>query len=400
MKSRLSLGLVVIGAACSMAADWPQFRGPNGSGVSTEAGLPTGFTGTSGLRWKVDVVGRGIGSPAIVGGKVYITSSSGVRDDRLHVLAYEAGSGKLLWQRQFAATGGTAAHPTSCMAAPSPVANSQGVFALFATGDIAALSPEGDLLWYRSLVSDYPTITNQVGMAASPILFENKLIVPMDNAGESFIAALDIKTGENVWKTNRPRDINWTTPLLRKNGDKHEILFQGPRDLVSFDASTGAKLWTAKIGSSIPTGTLLGDQLVTGGSGTAIVQLDGANVKELWKSPRLQTGMSSPLYYDGRIYAAASSGIVVCADAKTGKPIWDIRLKGPFSGSPIAGDGKVYLINEAGILYTLKAGGDSGEIITQSDTKDKGQATPAISGGAIFIRGEKSLICIGDKLGG
>jgi outer membrane protein assembly factor BamB len=278
---------------------------------------------------------------------------------------------------------------------PSPIHKASSL-----TGDIAAINLQGDVLWYRSLVSDYPTITNQVGMAASPILFENKLIVPMDNAGESFIAALDIKTGENIWKTARPREINWTTPLLRKNGDKFEILFQGPRDLVSFDATTGAKLWTAKVPSSIPTGTLVGNILISGGGGTSAFQLEGANTKELWKAPRLSTGMSSPLIYDGRIYAAASSGMLVCADAKTGKTIWDIRLKGPFSGSPVAGDGKLYLINEAGMLYTIKAGGDTAEVITQSETKDKGQATPAISGGAIFLRGEKSLICIGDKIGG
>ncbi|OWK34830.1 PQQ-binding-like beta-propeller repeat protein [Fimbriiglobus ruber] len=393
------LTTIALVAPAVRAADWPQFRGANGAAVSTETGLPTGFTEKEGLRWKVTLPGRGIGSPVVVGGRVYATASSGARDDRLHVFAFDAGTGAKLWHRQLQATGSTAAHPTTCMAAPTPVADETGVYTLFATGDLAAFDADGNLRWYRSLVSDYPTVSNQVGMASSPVLVRDKLIVPMDNAGESFLAAIDTKTGKNVWKTPRSRDINWVTPVVRTVNGKTEVLYPGAKELAAYNVETGAKTWAAKTGGSIPSPTLVEDEILVPGGGVSLAKLGTGGLKEQWKSNRLQTGMSSPLYYEGHVYAAAPAGVVVCADAKTGKQVWDVRLKGPFSGSPVAGDGKIYLVNEAGVLYVLKAGGDSAEILAESQTKDKGQATPAISGGAIFIRGEKTLFCVGPKYG-
>ena len=117
------LRAAVLGFACSpaAAADWPQFRGPNGSAVSSETGLPVGFTEKEGLRWKVETPGRGVSSPVVVGGKVFVTSTSGPNGDRLHVVAYDAGTGAKLWHRQFAATGPTFCHPDTCLAAPTPV---------------------------------------------------------------------------------------------------------------------------------------------------------------------------------------------------------------------------------------------------------------------------------------
>lgn len=392
-----SLTLSLTLSLSTRAADWPQFRGPGGSGVSPEANLPAGFSGTSGLRWKADLPGRGLASPVVAGGRAYVTASSGTRDDRLHVLCFDAATGAKLWHRQLAATGSTNCHPTTCMAAPTPVADAAGVYALFATGDLAAFDRDGNLRWYRSLVGDYPTVTNQVGMASSPVLAAGRLVVPMDNAGESFLAAVDPATGKNVWKVDRPRDSNWTTPVVRSADGKDEVLLQGARDLIAYNAGTGEKAWSAKLGGSIPTATVVSDTLLVPANGVTVARIGANGPTETWKAPRLQTGMSSPLLYDGRVYAAnPRAGIVTCADAKTGKVLWEERVKGPFSGSPVAGDGKIYLVNEAGTLFTLKAG-DQAEVLAKSETNDKGQATPAIADGAIFVRGEKTLFCIGGK---
>jgi outer membrane protein assembly factor BamB len=137
--------------------------------------------------------------------------------------------------------------------------------------------------------------------------------------------------------------------------------------------------------------------LVVPANGVTTTKLAADGPTELWKAARLQTGMTSPLLYDGRIYAAnPKTGIITCVDAATGRVLWEERVKGPFSASPVAGDGKVYVVNEAGTLFVLKAG-DEGEILAKSETKDKVQATPAISHGAIFIRGETTLLCIAGK---
>jgi outer membrane protein assembly factor BamB len=399
VKSTVTLALALAVGGSLAAADWPQFRGPNGSAVSTESALPTGFSDTAGLRWKASLPGRGVSSPVVVGKRVYVTCSSGARGDRLHVIAFDAESGEQLWHRQLTATGSTNCHPDTCMAAPTPAADGTGVFALFASGDLAAFDADGTLRWYRSFVGDYPTVSNQVGMAASPVLAGGKLIVPMDNTGESFLAALDVKTGRNLWKVDRPRDINWVTPVLRTDGSATEVVFPTMKDLVAYDLETGARTWASAIpGAGIPSPTVAGNVILYPTRGLAALSIANRKTTEQWKSIKAGGGMSSPLVYNDRVYSAASSGMITCTEAKTGKVVWQERLKGKFSASPVAGDGKVYLVSEEGYLYTLKAG-DEYEVLAESKLGERGQATPAISGGAIFHRGDHTLWCIGQKPG-
>ncbi len=379
------------------AADWTHFRGDAaGSGTSAETSLPTGFTAEAGLRWKAALPGRGVSSPVIVGRHVYLTCSSGTRDDRLHIFCFDAMTGAEKWHRQLTATGSTAAHPDTCMAAPTPAADAGGVFALFATGDLGAFSPAGDLRWYRSIVEDYPAVTNQVGMAASPVLAGDKLVVPMDNAGESFLAALDPATGKNVWRTPRPKDMNWTTPVARAVGGKTQVLQLGQAELVAYDLDTGKKLWAAKAGGAIPTPSLVGDKLLVPASGATLLALTPTGAKEVWRSPKLNTNMASPVTDGKYVYGPTSGGFVTCADFATGKVVWQERIKGKFSASPVVGAGQLYLFAEDGMLTTLKLG-DKPEVLAESKTDGRGQATPALAGGAVFLRTDKTLYCVGGK---
>ena len=248
----------VLLALCCVAADWPGFRG-DGTASSPEGKLPAGFTAESGIRWQAKLPGRGVSAPVVVGETVYVTSSSGVRDDQLHVHCFDAKSGKLNWHRQLTATGSTAAHPDTCMAAPTPAADESGVYALFACGDLVALSPTGDVRWYRSICEDYPAVSNQIGMASSPLLAGGRLIVPMDNPGDGFLGAIDPATGKNAWKIKRPKEMNWTTPVARKAPDGvTEVLFLGQSDLTAYSAADGTKRWSAKTGGSISSPSLVG----------------------------------------------------------------------------------------------------------------------------------------------
>ncbi len=398
MRTVLTASLVL---ACSLplsAADWPQFRGPNATGVSTEKNLPSEWSRDKGIKWRTELPARGVSCPVVAGGKVYVTCSSGKRDDRLHVLCFDAATGKQQWHRQLQATGGTACHPKSCMAANTPVADETGVYVLFATADLAAFDADGTLRWYRSLVGDYPTITNQVGMAASPILVKDKLIVPMDNAGESFLAAVDTKYGKNVWKVERKREINWVTPLVREAGSKTEVLFAGTDGLIAYDAVDGAKRWQFKGGSgAIPTAALKGESLYVPVSGVSKFSLGDAGVKEKpeWSTKQLQTGYSSPLVYRGKVFTTSSQGLITCADAKTGKVLYSERAKGAFSASPIGADGKVYCLNEAGACTVLNADSNEFDLLAVNDLKEGTLGTPAISEGLIIIRTDKALYGIG-----
>src|SRR5262245_30311118 len=215
-RSGVALLTAGVLAACAPAADWTQFRGTNG--VSAETGLPVKWGKDQNVRWKAELPGRGLSGVVVAAGRAFVTCNDGPDQKRLLTLCFDAATGKKLWQRSVWATGGTNCHPRTCMAAPTPVTDGKNVYALFATADLVAYDADGNMLWYRSLTGDYPTITNQVGMASSPVLAGGVLVVPMDNSGESFLAGIDLKSGKNLWKKDRPRDINWVTPAVRTTG--------------------------------------------------------------------------------------------------------------------------------------------------------------------------------------
>lgn len=404
MKSILRIAIVawMAAAGSARAGDWTQFRGPGA--VSDEKDLPVQWSGTEGLRWKADLPGRGPSNPVISGGKVFLTASSGYQNARLHVLAFDAATGKKLWERQFASTGDTSCHPKSCMAANTPATDGKHVFALFGTCDLAALDYDGNLMWYRSLVADYPTITNQVGMASSPVVFKDTLLLPLENAGESFAAGLDKMTGRNRWKVERRRDINWVTPLVVTDGAKPAALFQTAKELTSYDVETGKVNWSfggvgedlSGVSSPLSGGGLL---FVAGGGRKneflALKPSQGdATPAVAWQS-KLPLGYTSAVYHEGRLYGLGQTG-VTCLDATDGKELWRQRAVGPFSASPVIADGKLYVVSEEGITTVIKLG-DKPEVLAVNSVGETVLATPAISGGAIYLRSDKHLYCIGTK---
>ena len=400
MKRTICLLTAVLLAPAAGAKDWTQFRGPGGSGVSGEKGLPVKWSPTENVRWKVALPGRGLSCPVISGGRVFVTACTGPKQRRLHVLCFREKDGTKLWERQFTATGNTACHPKTCMAAPTPATDGKAVYALFATGDLAALDRDGNLLWYRSLVGDYPDITNQVGMAASPGLWKDILLVPMENAGDSFAAGIDTKTGKNLWRSKRFRDINWVTPLVVERDGKAEAIFQTANDVTAYEPRTGKVLWrltgrrTSQVSSPIEGEGLV---LVSGGPFLALRPGPGGKPEVAWQSTKLSSGYASPVYHQGRVYAITRIGLN-CVDAKNGQFLWQQRVKGPFSASPVIGDGKAYVTSEDGVVTVIQLGKEP-EILAANDMSQTLLATPAIAGGAIYLRSDKMLFCIGAKKG-
>jgi outer membrane protein assembly factor BamB len=405
MKDRPWPGLVILCLLSSArAADWPQFRGPGGAGVSEETGLPTTWDGPAGTNvcWKAELPGRGVSSPVVAGGQVYVTACDGVRQERLHVICFEAATGKRLWHRRFQATGNTFSHPRTCMAAPTPASDGERVYALFATGDLAALDADGNLLWYRALAHDYPQIANQVGMAASPVLYKDVLLVPMETAGESFAAGLDKFSGRNRWKVARPRDLNWVTPLLLDHHGRAEALFLSPDVLTAYDPLTGRECWTYRAeglspNPSVPS-PVLGEGLIVTGGGVALRPGAGhEGPAPAWTSHRLRPAYASPLCYRGRLYAVSNTATFLqCFDMKDGKVVWQERVRGPFSASPVAGDGKAYLVNEEGVTTVVEVGSRP-RLLGTNRLGEEVLSTPAISGGALFLRSDRHLYCIAEK---
>ena len=357
---------------------------------------------TEGLRWKAALPGRGLSNPVIAGGKVFVTASSGFRERRLHVLCFAAESGKKLWERQFNSTGLTTCHAKTCMGAPTPVTDGKSVYALFATADLAALDADGNLLWYRSLARDYPAIANQVGMAASPVLAGDTLLLPMETDGESFVAVLDRKTGENKWKLERQRKVRWVSPVVMTSAGRPAALFLSPTDVTAFNPDTGTVRWTCAIdGTSDIPSPVAGDGMVFV-PGQQFVALrpgeDNVTPEILWKSGKYRTGYTSPVYYRKKLYLLTNTN-VTAVNALTGEEGWKHRVDGPFAATPVVADGKLYAVNEKGTTFVI-ALGDQPKVLAANKLDDTILATPAIAGGAIYLRSDGFLYCIGGKKAG
>jgi outer membrane protein assembly factor BamB len=398
MKRLFLSTIFVLLAHPAFAGDWPQFRGPDGKAVSDEKGLPIKWSKTENVRWRAELPGRGVSSPVIAAGRIYVTAASAYRERRLHVLCFDAANGKQLWQRQLAATGSTMCHPKTSMAAPTPVTDGRNVYALFATGDLAAFNRDGDLLWYRALLRDYPDISNQVGMAASPVLAGDTLLVPLENAGDSFALGVDVKTGRNRWKAPRRRDINWVTPMVARFHGKTAALFQTAGEITAYDAGSGEILWSYKGNNlgSVPSPALLDDLVIVPGTPSLALRIsEGGNPEVVWKSRKLKAAYASPVVHKGRIYAMTDIG-VACLDASSGKEIWSERLGNGFSASPIIADGKLYVAKEEGDTSVVELS-EEPKIIANNSLKEPLLATPAIADGAIYLRTEKHLYCIAAK---
>ena len=169
---------------------------------------------TDRAAWTAELPGRGLSGPIVVGDRVFITASSGRLNDRLHVLAFAAADGKRLWERTVFATGPTASHPKTCMAAPTPASDGKRIVALFGTDDLVCLDLDGNVLWARCLYEENPGATDGRGLAASPVIVAGRVIVHVETQNVSFAAGIDLATGVNSWRIERPRGIVWTTPSI------------------------------------------------------------------------------------------------------------------------------------------------------------------------------------------
>jgi len=400
----LSLALAGLTVGQGRADDWMGFRGTNSVAVAADKDIPAEFGPDKGLRWKVSLPGRGLSNPVITGGKVIVTACSGFKQRRLHVLCLDEQTGKKLWERQFTATGNTACHPTTSMAAPTPVTDGKAVYALFATGDLAALDLDGTLLWYRSLVGDYPDVSNQVGMASSPALYKDVLLLPMENAIDSFAAGVDTKTGKNLWRVKRARSINWVSPVVVEQDGEAQAIFYTPADVTAFEPRTGKVLWSiSDRGASPIHSPAHGDGMVfvPGGQLAALkLKKDGSTPEVVWKSGKLgNQGGASPLYHDGRVYGLTAT-VLRWLDAKTGKELGDVRIRlNPNEriwASPVIAGDKMFVAGDSGKVTVVKLG-DKPEVVAENKMGEGLLATPAVANGALYLRSDATLFCVGAR---
>ena len=419
----------------SSAANWPQWRGADGSGVSEEKNLPSDWNVSKNIKWKTPIAGRGHSSPIVWENRIFLTSAlegdvvpgakavkhmdgdkefvhpDSVGANRKHtfkVVCIDRQTGKILWESvAWEGTPYDNRHRKSSYAASTPATDGKLVYAFFGTEGLYAYDFKGKLAWSAKL-GNLGTVG--MGTGTSPILYENLVIVQCDeeNGAASFIVALDKKTGKEVWKTPRKVQVSWSTPLLVRTAKRAELIASGTEAIISYDPATGKELWTHKgvESNAIPSPVSNGDMaflvagfpakialaLKLGGSG----DLTGS-ANEVWKYSKGTAYVPSPIFYQDYLYIMTDRGILTCLDARTGEVKYEggrIPIPATFTASPVAFDGKVLLTSEDGDTFIIKAG-PKHEVLGTNSVGEPVYASPAIADGRIFIRGEHNLYCIG-----
>jgi outer membrane protein assembly factor BamB len=418
-------------------ADWPLFRGPNGNGIASALLLP-GKIDTNSIAWAADLPGRGLSSPIIIGERVFVTCASGPKQDRLHVICFNAKDGSKLWERQFWATGRTMCHEKTCVAAPTPASDGERLFVIFSSNDLVCLDLDGNLLWLRGLTRDYPNASNSLGMSSSLTVADGTVIAMVENDDDSFTAGLDAKTGVNRWKLQRPKAANWTSPVLFKApgsstqraagfqpaesalvtpaqktsrtggspasfrqqdaGGTFHVLLQSSKGLVAVEPATGRIVWQYTDGAStIPSATVSDGVIYVPSHGITALkpEPEGQSPRQLWRSGQLRPATSSPVVANQRVFTLNDAGVLTCGEAAEGKRLWQLRLKGPFSATPVGAGNLLYCVNEKGVLQVVDIAAPEGGIVSELALGKTILSTPSIANGAIYVRSDGKLWKLG-----
>ncbi|MEM9703346.1 MAG: PQQ-binding-like beta-propeller repeat protein, partial [Planctomycetota bacterium] len=288
--------------------EWRGFLGP-GVAVAGSGSVPTEFDGPTGanVAWAADLPGAGFSGPAIAGGKAFVTADSGFEHDVLHVVAVDDATGKLLWDRRFQATGRTATYePDMRVATSAPATDGDFVFAQFSSNDVVCLTADGVPVWYRGLTSDYPNVSNSLGMSSSPVLCtaadgSRTLVVMTENDAESLLFGLDPATGESRWVKERTIAANWSSPQLLPAdagfGNEGDLaLCQGSYGLQAIDPATGEIEWEwGESASTIASPAVSEGVVIAVSDGlSALKPYDSGGAEKLWQNNRLRPGFASP----------------------------------------------------------------------------------------------------------
>jgi outer membrane protein assembly factor BamB len=410
------------------AENWPQWRGPGGQGISRETKLPAMWTPDKNIAWKVEVPGRGHSAPVVWNDRVFITTAiegepvpgakpiehmdsgkpflhpDSVGGDRKHtykVLSYDGRTGKLLWeQTAWEGVPFDNRHRKSSFASPSVATDGALVFAYFGAEGVFAYDVNGKPLWKAS-VGKVKTLG--LGAASSPIIHLGLVILQCDDdeGKDSAMVALDATTGKERWRTKRPVQVSWSTPVLVATTSRTELVTNGSEWIIAYDPATGKELWRTKgVESNAIHTPIVGDDVVivtAGFPAKKTIAIRPGTAEILWTYDKGTAYVVSPILYEGMVYLTNDRGVMTALDARTGTVRYEggrVPVPASFMGSPIAADGQILMTSEDGDTFVIKAG-PKHEVITTNSVGEPVYTTPAISNGRIYIRGERHLFAIG-----
>jgi len=437
----LSVGtLLRTPSVAAAGANWPQWRGPDSQGVSLEKNVPVEWSGTKNVKWKVPLQGRAHSSPIVWGKKIFLTTAvegakvpgaqamkhtiegkewrhpDSVGADRRYtfkVLCFDRDTGKLLWEKTaFEGTPYDDYHRKSSYAASTPATDGKMVYAFFGAEGVYAYDFNGRLAWKQD-VGKLGTVG--MGTGTSPVLFDHLVILQCDQeeGADSFIVALDKKTGKQAWRVPRKVQVSWSTPIIVRTKQRAELITSGTEAVISYDPATGKELWRGKgvESNAIPTPVTDGELVILSAGypqkrafAVRLGTLSGDVTDTpavVWKQEKYTAYVPSPILYGEYVYMMTDRGILACIDVKTGKIVYEggrVPVPATFMASPVAFADKILLTSEDGDTYVIKAG-PKHEVLRTNQLGEPVFASPAIADGMIFIRGEKNLYCISDAKG-
>lgn len=388
--------------------DWPWWRGPQRNGeASSDQSPPLSWSETENVVWKVPIPGRGHGSPILVGNQVFLLTAEQDREYQ-SVVCHDRKTGAQIWKTDLHQGGLNLKGNTKSTLANSTMAcDGERVFATFLhDGAIyaTALDLNGKEIW-QTKITDY--ILHQ-GFGSSPTVYGPLLIVSADNKGTGAIAGLDRKTGDVVWKQDRPKLPNYTSPIILHVAGKDQLIFSGCNLVTSLEPLSGEKIWEIK-GSTeeCVTSTVSDGQLIYTSGGyprnhLSAIRADGSG-QVAWENGT-RVYVPSMLLKDGYLYAVLDAGVAMCWKSDTGEEKWKQRIEGTFSASPVLVGDKIFATNETGTTYVFKASPEGFQSVAENKLEDEIFATPTICGGRIYVRAastrhghrQELLYCLGE----
>jgi outer membrane protein assembly factor BamB len=424
------------------AANWPQFRGPAATGIADGQHPPTTWDVKAGtnVRWKTPIAGLGHSCPVVWGDRVFVTTavssgepdpnvrtgnygdSESVNDTSKHtwqVLCLERDTGKTLWTRTpFEGVPKIRRHLKGSQANCTPAADGRWVVACFGSEGLYCFDLDGKPLWKRDLsaIDSSFAIDKEYewGFGSSPVIHGGLVILQFDLSHDSFLAAYSLEDGSQVWSTPRDEIPSWSTPTVWKNSKRTELVTNAAQYARGYDPATDRELWrlAKKSEVTIPTPVPAGD-LVFVVSGNMPIQpifairpaagdislKEGQTGNEFVAWGKLRRGpyLPTPIVYGPHLYVCSNAGVLTCYEAATGREVYRERIGGTsYTASPVAADGRLYFTSEQGQVRVVKAGTEF-ELLAVNDMGDVCMATPAISGGVLFVRTQHCLFALGRK---
>jgi len=420
--ARLLLVLVLSHAAEAFAENWPAWRGPRGDGTSLEKNVPTQWDGKSGrnIVWKTPVPGVGHASPIVWEDRLFTVTC--LEDEKQRVLfCLSAKTGKVLWQKTVLRSPLEKQHKLNSFASSTPATDGRLVYATFLEADLGRDELPKSASWKAAtpgnmVVAAYDFEGNQKwivrpgrfssvhGYCASPVLFDGKVIVNGDHDGDGYLVALDAATGKTVWKTERPNKTrSYCAPIIRRIDGRTQLILSGSKCVASYDPNDGSRHWIIDgpteqyVASIVYNGRLL---FMTAGfpeHHILAIRPDGrGNVTDthvVWRTTKGCSYVPSPIAADKHFLVVSDSGVGSCFEAATGERLWMERLGGHFSASLVSANGLIYFLDDDGAM-TIVRPGPKLDVAFKNELGEQCRASPAISNGRIFLRGERNLYCI------